>query len=378
VIKGILKSYRGPWRGIDVSVPPVVLKGDATPYCNNVYLRGGYIKNRPPLVNNLATPDGGYVGLLNSFVDANNVPHTVVATQNNLYEIQLPYQLVLVSNLGSASNFVDPYGYAVLANSIYFSNLYNSQLWAWSGSGAVTTPASGSDGNFAKLGAAYMFELASSICLANTYEDYTGSGGPYSGFFPQRIRWCVAGNPTQWDIFQYKGAGFQDLLDTPDDILGVLPIGTVAYIIRRNGFTLMTPTGVGDQPFNFNHLWSGDGYASGTGNIFAHTIDSFGSIGCCVSDEDIFAITVSSIEPIGGIAKYAIYNDINTNSDYSNFPPIGYFLSRFNYRESLYLTYNIALVNGIVWTYSFDDKSWTKHTYPSTGFPCPPKGVIIG
>jgi hypothetical protein len=306
-------------------------------------------------------PDGNDINAIFSFKDLNGVWHTCVTTKDNLYQL-IPG---LSNAIGSFNDSMPFIAYAQLANTVYITGNTSDNLgyiYSWDGTVnglQVTTDL---------FGGRFIFELDASICIANTSE-----GGTQ---FPQRVRWCVAGNPTQWDPSAYKGAGFNDLLNTPDDITGVLAIGTIAYIARTNGLTVMSPTGVGIQPFNFNHLWAAE---HGTGNIFPNSMASFGSIGFMVSQEDIFAVTVGAVQPIGGRAKIDIYNDIfNITLPYSQ-GVIGYIAAQGIYGEvSVFQSYNLMIGN-IEWSYSLDQKAWTRQVYPTNVLKgiCRPNFVVV-
>ncbi len=173
------------------------------------------------------------------------------------------------------------------------------------------------------------------------------------GAFPQRIRWSPSGIPTIWDPNVNIGAGFNDELDVPDGILGAITVGTTAFILRSNGITEVTSTGIGINPFNFNHLWASE---RGIGNIYPYGYASYGPLGIFISSDDIYNVSLGGFKRIGGVARDAIYNDLYANIGLPIASIVPYY--QLNY---VYNHYKLCIPqkNGVkIWNYSIEDDSW--------------------
>jgi hypothetical protein len=149
------------------------------------------------------------------------------------------------------------------------------------------------------------------------------------------------------------GAGFNDFLDVPDIITGLMTLGRDGYIFRQNGVTHMSPTGKGTAPFDFNHLWSSQ---NGIGNIYPFGIAQYGNMGIFISFEQIYQITPGGMQPIGGGARDAIIADLamSTGSPKSSFDR-GFKLG------NSYLIYHLRIPQGTgtkSWIYSTEDNHW--------------------
>jgi hypothetical protein len=102
-------------------------------------------------------------------------------------------------------------------------------------------------------------------------------------------------------------AGFNNFVDVPDVITGLMTIGRMAHVFRQNGITEMTATGNGIAPFDFNHLWASQ---HGVGNVYPYSIAQYGNMGIFISSEQIYQITPGGLNPIGGGARDAIMADL--------------------------------------------------------------------
>src|SRR5215831_1999080 len=81
-------KYQGPFRGVNTSLPEDVIPIDSSPFCNNVILKNGSIRPRPRQDLFLpGPPDNNPILLIKSFLDQNNVYHTVIVTQTGLWQL---------------------------------------------------------------------------------------------------------------------------------------------------------------------------------------------------------------------------------------------------------------------------------------------------
>lgn len=152
-------------------------------------------------------------------------------------------------------------------------------------------------------------------------------------------------------------AGFNDFLDVPDIITGLMTLGREGFVFRQNGITHMTPTGKGVLPFDFNHMWSSQ---NGIGNVYPFTIAQYGNTGIFISFEQIYQITPGGLQPIGGGARDAIMTDLSnaTGSPKASIDRgfnLGYTFLHYHLR--------IPLSNGTrSYIFSLEENNWTSWT----------------
>lgn len=152
-------------------------------------------------------------------------------------------------------------------------------------------------------------------------------------------------------------AGFNDFLDCPDIITGMMTLGREGFVFRQNGITHMTPTGKGVAPFDFNHMWSSQ---NGIGNVFPFTIAQYGNTGIFVSFEQIYQITPGALQPIGGGARDAILSDLAKATG----SPKASIDRGFNLGYT-FLNYHLRIpLNGFTRSYVFslEENNWTSWT----------------
>lgn len=354
----VIATYGGKWGGVNTATTPFDIPPEFSQFQSNFIGRRGFLQPRWRFEQFLGpAPDGRPIKLVFHFKDLFGNYHTNAITDQNWYEIHgpVPYFYSQIGAVQLAGNIPS---YVIYANAAYVTDNSVFGIYKWDGLGVVTEVTGG------LFGGAYIFELAGSICIANTAELQVGTTGSHA--FPYRIRWCVAGQDTEWDPNNFRGAGFIDMLDCPDDITGVMQMGTIAYILRTNGLSQMIPTGVGDSAFSLSHMWASD---VGTGELYPYLSASFGSIGFIVSKEDIYSITISSLNPIGGVAKYAIYSDLITTTDIAFGQMVGFITQKQSY-GNVYPVYQMLFqvntsppFNMVGWSYALDDKAWVRSFY---------------
>ena len=346
----VLVTYNGPYQGIDVSAPDIIIPREATPYANNIILRQNYISSRPPFKTS-----GGFLDL-----PGNVGCNYIGSVQNNLNEIwayaldisgEAAYWYNTNGSQWNSIPFINTY-YGICNPSIvkslgnlYFVNGSQNLLHLYQNNIVSDTTI---------CGARYLFQLAQTLLMADTFE--TG------GEFPQRVRWCATGDPTAWDPNTNVGAGFDDLLDVSDIITGAFTIGSVAYLLRKNGITQITPTGNGIQPFNFNHLWAAE---QGMGQYFPGTYATYGSTGFMLAQDNVYLITPTSINTIADKVIEAIMGDIydGAYTDPSS-PKLFAWVLASKQAQQPYLTYELAIAGAedcVIWSYSLKGQNWMRH-----------------
>lgn len=198
-------------------------------------------------------------------------------------------------------------------------------------------------------GAYFLIELNFQLIMLNTVE---GTENNYTRY-PQRVRWCPSGFDNIWDTNVNIGAGFSDELDVPDEITGAFTIGRNGFIFRTNGITEITSIGSATNPFDFNHLWASK---NGIGNVFPFSIASYGPIGMFIAEDDIYNMSLSGFKRVGGVARDAIYKDL----EHRNGSPIASIVPLYkgNY---VYPCYKLDIPFGEgtkTYRYSIEDDSW--------------------
>lgn len=217
-----------------------------------------------------------------------------------------------------------------------------------------------------QLGCSYLAELDGRLLGMNIWQGAAGAvvNSPY------QIAWSADSQQYGvWNVLDVNsnptGAGFNNLPDVEDVITGAFFNGPTGYIIRQQGITEITPLNSGIQPYNFNHLWAS---RKGIGSIWPNTICQYGPQGCFLSETDIFVMGLSGLNPIGGMAKGAIYNTIynaNTNNVFATCCPMVQGIT--DKEPELFFILLIEQSNGTVVThtlfiYGFESKAWTTVT----------------
>ena len=142
-------TYQGPFKGVNTSLPEDVIPADSTPFMNNFILKNGEIRSRPRQSLILpATSDKQPMLGIQSFLDQNNVIHTVTVTQSGLWQLnrnwvndrtnsKKAWQLVGSFLNQPGPNF--PFSSAVFINKFFWTN-GGSHLWMWDGIGSIGAP----------------------------------------------------------------------------------------------------------------------------------------------------------------------------------------------------------------------------------------------
>lgn len=313
-------------------------------------------------------PDGTAFYGIQSFIDSNNVVHTIGLTATNCYQLNSDLTWSLIGTIAAGNNA--PYAMQVYKNKLYFSNgaiLYFVDGLAGTG---VQTASSISGGLF-------LSGLANSLIQAYTIEG--------SSIYPQRIRWSAPNQPTVWDPSVNPGAGFNDLDDLPDAISGFCVLGTYGYVFSPNNITVMSPTGNNQLPFTFDHLW----YSQfGIGCAYPQSLDSYGATAAFMALDGVYTLTVSGLTNIGAPIIDELNNFIFAFTDFTPTQTFvfGKVIPVFAGPNSIVtnLMYNIyvsqsngASVYTKVYSYSFSSKGWSSFISDTIAVTCKPNLVSI-
>jgi len=143
------KVYQGPWKGIVNHLPENMISSQESPFLNNVILKNGEIRSNPRQSLGIKGPvnDNSNIALINSFLDANNVVHTVIITQLGLWQLNPNWPKYpdkawnLVAPFSVQPGSVTPSAYQTFLNTFYWTN-GGPNLFSWDGItsvGSVTT-----------------------------------------------------------------------------------------------------------------------------------------------------------------------------------------------------------------------------------------------
>lgn len=143
-------TYKGPFRGNNISLPEDVIPIDYSPSLNNYILKYGEIRTRPnSSINTILAPNDNFpIGLITSFVDANNVFHTVAVTASGLWQLngnwnRIPKKRQKTWNKIGQYPVANPLGIpvnsAVFINKIFWTN-GGTNLWYWDGISNIGAP----------------------------------------------------------------------------------------------------------------------------------------------------------------------------------------------------------------------------------------------
>jgi hypothetical protein len=422
----------GKYAGLHVQAPETEIPDNATPAVSNFMLRNSELRSWPALTPFAA----GGVGIaelgVSSFLDVNGAYHTVTWAGNTLYQYSASGpSWVAVGPAGPGNMQTNPLSYRTFANKIYYTDIgliaaprgggaggsggtppvITPFVAYWDGltsapvyqqtqydasvtnsiAGIATASAPTVGGSLPNaptlvgpiaIGAAFISELNNYLILGNVIIADQGSANALYNF-PNLIWWSANGLPLQWDPTQNTSAGFNPFLDVSDQITGLAMLGIAGYIFRTYGITQMTPTGSAITPWQFDHMWASE---HGIGNVHPFSIAQYGPTCAFIADDNIYSLSVTNAQPIGGTARDAIMTDLanSTGSPFANILP--------KYKQGYtYLTYNILIpleynapantMHLRMYVYSFEDQSWTIRdftlpvAYPSPALTCAPNVV---
>lgn len=106
------------------------------------------------------------------------------------------------------------------------------------------------------------------------------------------------------------GAGFAQLADIADYLVGLVVSNNTAFIIRSQGISYATSLSSGTDPFQFAHIGLGD---KGEGAQNPALVCQYDQTGAYVGNADIFQVS-GSISAIGMKIKAQLFNLLNNSS----------------------------------------------------------------
>lgn len=320
----------------------------------NFLFRKGRIQSRPRFNVLTSPPDGRPIRVMYTFEDFNGNWHTLVLTDTTPYFITFPGGVATYNALTMPSGLTNlggvlgsPFSIRELNQQVFFANAYNPLLYV---DGSINVQVAGD----VPGSCAYLTENASYLIGLSWIEPSTGITSSYP--FPFRVRWSDAGNPLVWTPDPSNSAGANDLVTTGGILTGAATIGTRTYIMRRNGATVMTPTGVATQPFDFEpFMWSQPGW----GNFFPYSLVTWTYATICVTSEgEVVMFDGSNFTRLaGGKTKKAISADLAL---VANDQVVGYAIDSFGPGFD-FEGYALSIPGpNITWIHNLEEGTWTR------------------
>jgi hypothetical protein len=378
--------YGGPYGGFHTMMPENLLPDNFSPATNDFIFRNAELRTRPIISGSGITAPVA----LAKVIAVGNIGNLIFAVSqgNGLY----------TTTNGTVWTFV-PGSSAVtgtyITTRVFGGVLYiavGSHLASYDGTTFTLDNATLAAGP-TNIGGVFLDELDNHLILANTSEH----AGASTSLLGNRIRWSATGLPNQWDPTANVNAGFNDFLDIPDGITGLMMLGRVGYLLRTDGITEIGPTGRGQAPFEFNHMWASK---NGIGNIKFFGQAQYGTTGVIIARDNIYSILSYQVQSIGGGARDQIYSDMSLASAatggvggmpniwgaivpyiFSGVVPDAVQTSGSGGSSTAfsYLMYMLFLNIGNnckVWIYSFDENNWTPWNLPNMNVTAQPQLAV--
>lgn len=175
--------------------------------------------------------------------------------------------------------------------------------------------------------------------------------------------WSAANNLDEWAPVTaaglVTGAGFAQLADIDDQLIGLIVSNNTAFIIRSQGISYATALGSGTDPFQFAHISLGD---NGEGCQNPELVAQYGETGAFVGNADVFRVA-GNIQPIGQKIKSLLFSLLTDTAT-----PLGSVI----YPAMLggdKFPFLLFLVGSNIFTYHTENQTWglLTVTYPLTG-----------
>lgn len=266
-------------------------------------------------------------------------------------------RFVLDQVLTGATGFPNLDCWQVIGGVVYFFDFNN-------GASYVYTPTVSFVVNNTYVGGKYCTEILGYLITANTNQPTDSPA-----IKTNRFNWSSPYAYGVWDAAIDRTAGYINISDAQDQITGCFAMGNVAYIIREQGLTQLSPTGIGTQPFDPLPMWASE---FGLGCTYPATFAQYGNMAAWVNDNNIYAFFAGAMpQGIAGGAKAAIFQDINAHEgdttwsvnlsgSLSNSGPTN------KVPELLYTICIVSsqgttgIISAVFWTYNVSNSTWTR------------------
>lgn len=252
------------------------------------------------------------------------------------------YSGVVFSDTGALGTYADFY---------IFSN-GNDGIFSWKASPSVQDPTTllitTLPAGLTTMAARYLEEFASRIFGGFIVENGNN--------IPQRIRWSVNNNNRDW---LNLGSGFNDLVDTPDEITGLKKLGNVLVAYKKNSIFFGVATQISSPPIVFSPRYQNYGC------IAPFSIASFGDFHFFIAQDGIYRLSLSSLDRIDESSN--IFKEIIGTINYAQISKAFGLANRLTKEYWLAIPKGTDTSNSLVYVYSFKNPQqpfWTKYDIP--------------
>ena len=272
---------------------------------------------------------------------------TLTGGTDNDWDVGDTYNIVSLYGTGL------PFSYAAVNNRVYFSNGGNYVLYC---DGSANLAVAGDVPGACR----FMTVNAARILTGYLTEGPPNVAG--SVVLPKRARWCKAGNTNDWTAF---GSGFNEILETNDFLAGMATLGRSTFILRSNGITVATPTGVGISPFSFDQY----SYSpQGVGCRYPYSLGIYDRFCVFVSTDDLYMLSLDgTLTPIARQCKRKIFNDLaNASGD----QVCGFVVPRLGLGFD-FLSYWLSIPGvNVTWVWNAEENNWVRFTSTAGRLTC--------
>ena len=276
-------------------------------------------------------------------------------------------------NLNFTLNATPPYSfdsYQIISGVVYIFDFVNHKVYKYTPGVEFIVASSFVGGKYCMVVTNYLITAFTNM-PSDASVDPNSSNHPIR---PNRFNWSAPFAYSTWDPADAvlpRGAGYNTIASVSDSVTGCFAMGNVGYILRTQGLTQISPTGIGIQPFDTTDLWDSQ---FGIGCSYPDSFDQYGLLAMWVNDNNVYAFFVGGMpQGIADAIQSDLFADINkyentdgvytrvsgaisNTSENSRNPELTYSLA------ILYNTVGSKILGCVVWTYTWSTKSWTRQT----------------
>lgn len=257
--------------GLELGVKPWLVPADAFTVMNNCFLKDGALEKRRGYASFVTTGDTHAVVGIMTHVKSDGSQDLMVHDTKRLYKLtagSLADQDLSDQLTGDAGDLIS---WANYGGSLYMTN-NKDRPRVWDGTSVADMTIDISDDAANDLTVAALVTVSRErLIFLGTTEDGTSH--------PQRARWCVAGDPTDWTNDGYADA------PTGEWIRGTDYLGDDVIVWFDNSVWWLRYTGDSDLPFRWERIDADHGSVAlhGTANIQAQPV-ALSPVGFVVTD----------------------------------------------------------------------------------------------
>lgn len=360
--------YENPWGGVNSDADPADIPPNSMVTADGLVIKYGKLCSCD--WNNIDIIDYTIVGGSTHYIRDNYV--LVITTINNvIFIVTNDAQVYRYNIVGdtfipvatiAGVGAINADCYQVIGGILYIFDYNNSEVYVFDS--VASTFVVGA--NF--VAGKYCCTILGYLITANTNMP---SDNPAEK--PNRYNWSSPYGFTTWDPSVDRTAGYNTISDTQDQITGLFAMGNVAYVLRDEGMTQLTPTGVGIGPFDATPLWAS---TFGIGCTYPASFSQYGNLAIWANDNNIYAFFSGNMpQDITGQAKGAIYADIAGVGNNFNYTLISGSLTNVGANNKTpELMYSFVIIQSTpdtfgpvppslvayIWTYNVSNKCWTR------------------